>query len=403
MGGSPPSIMWQIAPDSIPANRKIILGSPKGGCGKSSLEMLAASELARMGAKVLFIEITEGQAPLTQSFAHSTLDTGVGIGVHLQRLIGLARGGETHSQTMTRLKPAALREAQDLKASGAMVRIGVSPKDPSLGFDFLPCGESALAELATSPKMQERGVRRGVFGALLEALAEVYDGGWDFILMDILPSAESVIVRGAMGVTDSYALVVDMESAQPLPGWGVLMGELVQITEARTHEGLDPNLFKGLILNKVKPDRPGLTRKVNTLKVRMRQAQAEAEGVHVPVLAEVRNMTTLALLGFNTLAVQQLAAHYGGTIPNDLDDLNEEDVSRLTLFEEGRDEHGQGLPVVTGAAYLAKLFPPLRTILDTETRDLHPLLLNLAGDQEALDALLEAYQASASEPEAMEA
>ncbi len=367
----------------VPRNMVLVIGSPKGGSGKTSLTTFAASELARFGARVLLIEATEGQAPLTQAFAFTDADSGAGLGLHLQRVIGMTKDGETYAQTCARLKGMMSIEAK--AALGSIRRVSVSPDDPSIGFDFLPCGEGNLAEVANSSKMGQRPIRRAMFASFVQALAAEH-GGWDFILIDILPSAESPIVKAAMGIADSYALVVDMESAQPLPGWGVLMEELVRIQDAREDEGRSADIFKGLILNKVNPTRPNLTQKINRLKMRMKQYQAFKEGLEVPVLAEIRNLKSLALLGFNFHAVQQLANAYNGKIPEDLDELTDADVERLVLFEEGTNAAGDPLPVAAGIGWLANLLPGSRRTLMEEAEVLHPMLLSLAGDTPAREA-----------------
>ncbi len=384
--GLMPSLVWSIVAGTTPLNRVLVIGSPKGGSGKTSLTTFAASELARLGARVLLVEATEGQAPLTQAFAFSDADTGAGLGLHLQRIIGMTKDGENFAQTVARLRPMAAAEAKIAVTS--IRRISVSPNDPAIGFDFLSCGEGNLAEVATSPKMAQRPIRRAMFATFLEALANEH-GGWDFIFIDILPSAESPIVKGSMGVADAYALVVDTESAQPLPGWGVLMEEIVRIQQAREGEGKDPNIFKGIILNKINPTRPNYTQKINRLKIRVKQRQAMDSGVTVPILAEIRKLTSLALLGFNVHAVQLLAEAYGGKIPEDLDDLTDQDVERLVLFEEGIRPDGSPLPVAAGIGWLSNLLPGSRKTLMEEAHVLHPMLLSLAGDGNALAALEE--------------
>lgn len=391
--GGLPALVFVIAAGVAPRNLVLVIGSPKGGSGKTSITTCAASELARMGARVLLVEATEGQAPLTQAYAWADAQSGVGLGHHLQRLIGMAKDGEDFDQTTARLKKWADQEAKE--ALGSIRRVSVSPDDPSLGFDFLPCGEGNLAEVATSPKMQQRPIRRALFTSFLQSLAGQRGGGWDFILIDVLPSAESPIVKAAMGTADSYALVVDTESAQPLPGWGVLMEELVKITEARASEGKDAEIFKGIILNKVNTSRPTLTQKINSLKIMLRQKEAMDLGVDVPILAQVRKLTSLALLGFNVHALQQLSEAYGGKIPEDLDDLTEQDVTNLLLFEEGLHKSGQDpLAVAVGINWLVKLLPGSRRTLLEEAAALHPMLLNLAGADDALSALADLVEES---------
>ncbi len=382
-----PSIHWRVVDGSLPLNRVLVIGSPKGGSGKTSLTTFAASELARLGARVLLVEATEGQAPLTQAFAFADAysELGTGLGLHLQRIIGYPKDGETYSQTLARLRGMASIEAG--QACGSIRRVSVSPVNPTLGFDFLPCGESNLAEVASSSKMAQRPIRRAMFAAFLETLAQARGGGWDFILIDVLPSAESPIVKGAMGVADAYALVVDTKSAQPLPGWGVLMEEIMRIQQAREEEGKAPDIFKGIILNKVNLSRSNFTQKINNLKIRVKQHEAAAEGVDVPVLAQIRELTSLALLGFNVHAVAQLAAAYGGRIPEDLDSLTDDDVHRLVLFEKGLSAEGNPLPVAAGIEWLASLLPGSRKTLMLEAQLLHPMLLELAGDAAAVEAL----------------
>ena len=387
-GDGLPSLAFQIV--GAPQNKILVIGSPKGGSGKTSITTFAASELARLGARVLLVEATEGQAPLTQAFAYADADSGAGLGLHLQRVVGMTKDGDSFSQTCARLKNVVAVEAKS--ALACIRRVSVSPENPDLSFDFLPCGEGNLAEVATSPKMAQRPIRRAMFSSFLQALAAEH-GGWDFILIDILPSAESPIVKAAMGVADSYALVVDTESAQPLPGWGVLMEELVKIQDARQEEGKAPDIFKGLILNKVNPTRPNLTQKINRLKIRVKQHQAAEEGLDVPVLAEIRKLTSLALLGFNVRAIQQLSVAYGGKIPEDLDDLSEEDIERLVEFEEGVNHEGDPLAIAAGIGWLANLLPGSRKTLTEEAKVLHPMLLSLAGDTKALAELFEVLAA----------
>ena len=101
-GDGLPSLAFQIV--GAPQNKILVIGSPKGGSGKTSITTFAASELARLGARVLLVEATEGQAPLTQAFAFADADSGAGLGLHLQRVVGMTKDGDSFAQTCARLK-----------------------------------------------------------------------------------------------------------------------------------------------------------------------------------------------------------------------------------------------------------------------------------------------------------
>lgn len=373
-------------------NLRIVLGSPKGGCGKTATTTFTASALAGLGADVLLVELTEGQAPLTHSFAYDQAvaeDGGKGIGLALYNLTGVARSDDDYRTAYNRILPKAREEARELIKSIRKIRI--DPADPSRTMDFLPCAEAFLAQVANNPRMHQRPLRRAILDALLDALAEVRMGvegkrGWDTILFDVLPSAESPVMKAAMGVADAYALLVDMESAQPLPGWGAIEEELSQIETARAAEGKSAGIFRGLILNKVNAGskKPRLTERINRGRISLIRHLAAENGNQVNVISEIRHLSTLALLGFNIVALDRLAKSYPGGIPESLDDLTDKDIENLVLFQTGTDLAGNNLEVGTGSAWLAAMFPSLRRTLLEEEQSLMPLVMVLAGDQEDL-------------------
>jgi cellulose biosynthesis protein BcsQ len=373
-------------------NQRIVLGSPKGGCGKTASTTFVASAMAAMGADVLLVEMTEGQAPLTHSFAYNQImaeDGGQGIGRALYNLIGMVRADDDYRTAYNRILPKAREEAKALLP--AIRKIRIDPNDPTRTMDFLPCAESFLSQVANNPRMQQRPIRRAILDALMDALAKARLGaegrnGWDAILFDVLPSAESPIMKAAMGVADAYALLVDMESAQPLPGWGVIQEELNQIESARKAEGKPTKIFRGLILNKVNASakKARLTERVNRARINLIRHIAIQGGEPVNVIAEVRHLNTLALLGFNIVALDYLAKAYPGGIPENLDNLTDQDIEHLVVFSSGMDKEGNLLEVGTGSTWLAAMFPSLRRTLIEEEQRLMPLVLSLAGTEEDL-------------------
>jgi len=374
-----------ITKNAQKANLRIVLGSPKGGCGKTAVTTFVSSALAGVGAEVLLIELTEGQAPLTHSFAYDQAvadDGGKGIGLSLYNLAAVARSDDDYRTAYARLLPKAREEARELIKAIRPIRI--DPNDPTRTMDFLPCAESFLAQVANNPRMHQRPLRRAILDSLLDALAEVRlettgKHGWDAILLDVLPSAESPVMKAAMGVADAYALLVDMESAQPLPGWGVIQDELVQIEAARKAEGKQGGIFKGLILNKVNSGakKARLTERINRGKIALIRHLAKQNDTIIEVISEIRHLSTLALLGFNIVALDRLTKAYPGGMPESLDDLTDTDIENLVLFQTGTDLAGNNLEVGTGSAWLAAMFPSLRRTLAEEEQFLMPLALVL--------------------------
>lgn len=385
-----------------PANHRIVLGSPKGGCGKTSTSLFIGTTLAELGQSVLLVEMTEGQAPLSQSFAYeeaNAADGGRGIGLTMHRLIGRIRDDEDYTTALRRLLPVARQEAPTLL--DAIVSVSIDPDDPTKVMHFCPCAEGALAEVSSSSRMRQRPIRRALLDAILIALAEAREArdgirGWDTIIMDVLPSAESPVMKAAVGVSDSYALLVDMRSAQPLPGWGIIQEEIAQVEAARKAEGKENGIFKGLILNMVAAGsvkKAPRTERINRLKIRLLQRMAQEEGLDVPILADIRILNTLGLLGFNSFALRELTKNYPGGIPEDLDDLTDEDLEKLVCFTSSTSPDGKALEVGTGRAWLAAMAPSMKKTLAEETNLLMPLILALSNDNEALEAFLSLYQA----------
>jgi len=371
-----------------PINFKIVTGSPKGGSGKTSSMIFAASTLAAMGARVLIIEATEGQAPLTQayhpgSFTHE--DAGMnGLGAHLFQGLAVGRDDSTYDAAYSRYRPAMDRQAK--KAIEGLTKISVGPNGPYM--DFMACGEEALAKVQHSPNMQLRHQRRALLAAFLDAIAAAHpDFGWDFIFLDTLPAVESTVTRAAMGVADSYAVVVDVESSHPLTGWGAISEELVAIATAREQEGKSPDTFKGLILNKIgDPKKKPLVEKINRYLIKCERAIAEKNGLRVDILAEVPRLTTLTLLGFNYTAVLALQKRYGANFPSDLDDLTDDDIEAMYNFKAGTNGAQELLEPAAGPKWIAAHNPAQAKKLDYESQSLIPMLLALAGDEAALDA-----------------
>lgn len=386
----------QARTSKTPSNYRIVLGSPKGGCGKTSTSLFLAATLVELGQRVLFLELTEGQAPLTHAFAYQEAnkeDGGNGLGLALYRLLGGTYAENDYQTTLTRLLPKARTEAQVLLKS--IRSVVVDPKNSNKVMHFLPCAEDYLSEVTASNRMRQRPMRRALLDSILIALAEACNeqcgiAGWDTIILDVLPSAESTVMKAAMGVADSYALLVDMESAQPLPGWGIIQDEINQIELARAQEGKQSDIFRGLILNKVSSGarKPHLTERINRLKIRLLQHIANNEGRNLDVLTEIRHLTTLALLGFNSYALAQLAKVYRNGIPEDLNQLSERDIEALVCFTTGTTPDGTVLDIGTGSAWLAKMFPSLRKILQDEQKILMPLILKLSNDNKAFETYL---------------
>lgn len=390
-----PDVRWDI-PAGNPANHRIVTGSPKGGSGKTSTMVFAATTLAQMGARVLVVEATEGQAPLTQAYHPlSLLDENVGqvgLGSHLYQGLSVGRDESTFSTAYAKYRPVMDREAR--KALESMGKVYTNPAK-SRSVDFLACGEELLARVQATPIMQLRHHRRALFASFLDALAAAHPaGGWDFIFIDTLPAVESTITKAAMGVADSYAVVVDVESSHPLTGWGAIQLELGEISDARHAEGVNPNIFSGLILNKVSTQdskRP-LVEKINRYLIACERKNAEANGLEVPVLAEIPRMTLLTLLGFNYAAVEALTRRYGKSFPEDLDLLTEGDIEAMFRFRVSVDSDEQQMDSAAGLAWLSASLPGHRKRLEEEAERLIPMLFRLTDNMHSLDEYIDTME-----------
>lgn len=383
-------------------NQVIVIGSPKGGSGKTSVTLFCATTLAEMGAKVLLIEATEGQAPLSQAFYPqlSGQEEEAGLGPHLYRASGAINPSHGYLESYRRLQAVMAREAPLALASLRQVR--VTPEDDTRAMDFLPAGQGALSVLQSQPAMHQWGPRRALLRSFLDALVAAHpQGGWDFIFVDTLPTAESTVTKASLGVADSYALVVDVESSHPLTGFQGILQEIYHSVEARKEEGLPPSVFKGLVLNKVAGSgRRPLVERINRSLIAARQREAEARGFPIDILREIPRLMTLTLLGFNHLAVQSLSRRYpNGRFPDDLDLLTDEDVDAILNFAVGLGVDGEDIPAAAGVAWVKQSLKPLKARLTQEAESLAPLILSFDSSGTALGAYLEALPDTEDQPE----
>ena len=381
-------------PHPAPANYRIVAGSPKGGSGKTSTMIFAATTLAAMGARVLVVEATEGQAALTHAYHPTSYATSPdgrsGLGWHLYQGLGLAGGERDYASAYARYRGIMDKEAPAALASLGKIR--VSP-DNDRTLDILPCGEIALERVQSAPAMQHRNHRRALLTAFLDALAAAHpDGGWDFIFLDTLPAVSNTITLAAMGVADSYSVVVDVESSHTLTGWGAISQELLEISREREEEGKDPNIFRGLILNKTgRASDRSLVERINRFLIACERKAAADAGFQVDILAEIPRKLLLTMLGFNYSSILTLSKRYGGALPEDLNTLTDEDVAAMYQFKAGADHDGQTLEPAAGVAWLCKANPGNRANYIQQAQELLPLLLSLANDDEAMGAYAQAF------------
>lgn len=377
-----PRLSWNRP--AVPLNHVVVVGSPKGGCGKTSVTLFSATTLAELGARVLLIEATEGQGPLTRAYSPMAAVEDRGLGNHLYQGIGAVKDDMDFAKAYAKVFPIMRQHAK--AAMQDMTKVYVTP-DQSRSLDFLPCGESMLARVQSMSSMQQRDIRRALLTAFLDAIkAENPEGGWDYIFIDTLPTAESTVTRASIGIADSYALVVDVESSHPLTGFGGIKEEIGIVQASRVAEGKPGEVFRGLILNKIAPpNKRPLVEKVNRLLVAGEQKKAANQGLDVLILAEVPRLSTLTLLGFNYANLRNLQKRYPGGLPEDLNDLTDEDVDNLGLFDHGLTDEGELCETFAGVPILVdKLFGSNKRKILGEAESLYPLLLNLSADKAAL-------------------
>lgn len=373
-----------------PQNHVVVIHSPKGGSGKTSTTLFCATTLAELGARVLLVEATEGQAPLTHAFFPASAEVGSeqGLGPHLFHGIAPLHTAPSFATAMKLLLPVMAREAPVALAS--LRPVYVTP-DRKKSLDFLPAGSAQLGLVQQMTVMQDRDKRKALLQAFVDALVAAHPrGGWDFIFIDILPSAESTITRAAIGLADTYILVVDVESSHPLVGFSHINAEIQESITSRKADGRSTEVFKGLVLNRVgRAKSRTYTEKVNRALIAAQQRESEATGRFIPILREIPRLQTLTLLGFNYLAVKALKARYPGGLPDDLDNLSDEDIEVILSFRDGIDANGNDFEAAAGVAWLIEANPLQRDRLLKEADSLAPLILAF-GDGSALDAYVAA-------------
>lgn len=363
--------------DGIYANIVLMLVAPKGGAGKTTLTLASAQALAARGARVLLVDKTEGQAQLTMRFAPETMKDpkhpyyGMGIGDVIYALAGHLHGlGHLSDEDLTReLVPKARKVVQKIKP--VLKSLVVDPKTGAT-LDFVPCG-SLLAAVAEMPIMADLGKRKAVFQAALAALAIECGGGWDYIFLDVVPSTTSPIVKGALSVATRAAVVVDCLSSCPLAG----LRELYKVaSDIKRNSGASEDLIAGWVLNRL-PDPRGTKVPLVSKIVRL-EIQALVQETDIPVLASVKSLDSLAMLGHNQNAVNTLMGAFPGGIPADPGELNAEQMEAVRAFQanDGADLSVGIRPLIQRSAGSARA-------LFREERELMPMVLSLAGESKA--------------------
>jgi cellulose biosynthesis protein BcsQ len=200
----------------------IACGGPKGGGGKTKINLSVACTLAMRPERprVLLVDLCQDQGMLSYMLAPNIDMEGHGVG---ELIVGVLQN-----------KPSAWLVD---KFKVAKVKVNVSLTE-DVTMDFLPAAADILGELTINNMWveKERGtLLSGALGPIIDAF------NYDYIVIDTIPLARLHTTASVMNIADALAIVLDVQNEENVAGADRFMSYVRQ--HNAKIEGVIQNLY----------------------------------------------------------------------------------------------------------------------------------------------------------------